>query len=406
MTLIALAAAYPHGDFLGADYMPEHVVRANHMIEAVGLTNIKVIEASFGEMAANPPEEKFDFAAAHGVWSWVPDEVRGEIVEVLRTWMAPGALCYLGYNAAAGWAALEPVRHVFRNTPQGQGKDRYKVAREGVQFWIDQMGDGAGQMGLLWSKIKGFTDDFLAHELGSPNGTGDWNDKVAARLENAKFNYAGPAVLVEHMDAMYLDDDQLAFLKKAISDGWGEIARDLVHRRTFRNDLFHRGAPGFPAEETIAAMRKLRVVPWAQDIRLGTHPSVYGQLKREISPEGAARIQEIASEPGATFGDCMDGLGIDTPQAFQGCIMALVAGVLLDIRPEETIAAAQPACDRLNALLLERYRNGAFLPGLVSPVWGGCLHIEREDHLDALRGKVENPDLTARMKTLGISLDF
>ena len=107
-TLIALAACYPEAEFLGIDFMPEHVVRARALIAEIGLTNIRVEEAGFADLAAQRPEARFDYAAMHGVWSWVDAETRGDIVALLGGWLAPGALVYNGYNCAAGWAAAAP----------------------------------------------------------------------------------------------------------------------------------------------------------------------------------------------------------------------------------------------------------------------------------------------------------
>lgn len=401
MTLIALAACYPQAEFVGYDFMPEHIVMANRLIREIGLTNIEVREGSFAEMIAAGTSERYDFAAAHGVWAWVPPEVRGEIVMVLNGWMGTGSVTYFGYNAAAGWAAAAPIRQIFKRAPRGRGERPFAAARAGVEEWLAQMSDMAPQARILWEKLKTAPDHFLAHEIASDFGTGIWLEEIAGPLAEAKMDFACPAVLAEHMDALFLEDEGVAFLRRAVDEGWGETARDLLHRRTFRNDLFHRGAPGAGASAMVEHMRGMRVVPWDEDLQLGTHPSVYGQLKRGLDERVAEGLQEIAAG-GATLGDCMDAVGAEPAQSFQAVMMALVSGTLLDLRPEAEVDAAQEDCDRFNAAMLARLKRGGHAPGFASPALGGCVQFGKKEDRDVVLGQAGDARLMARLATLGV----
>ncbi|WHZ34537.1 class I SAM-dependent methyltransferase [Sagittula sp. MA-2] len=406
MTLIALAAAYPWAEFTGYDFMPEHIVMANRLIDEIGLTNIEVREGSFAEMAAAPPAEKYDFAAAHGVWAWVPPDVREEIVDVLGTWMAPGSVAYFGYNAAAGWCSAAPIRKIFRSAPLARSADaRYGAARAATQAWVDMVGDGYPQMRLLWNKLSEAPDHFLAHEIASSFGTGQWMEDLGRPLERAKMAFAGPAVLVEHMDALYLDAAEMDFLKKAVEGGWAETARDLLLRRTFRNDLFHRGAMRMPGPAMVAAMRDLKVVAWDEALDMGTHPSVGDQLKRGLPDDVLAGLKQVAGDGGRTFGDCMAALDVDTPQAFQAVMTAYVSGALLDLRPGEQRQAAQDGCDGFNAAMLRRLKARKPMPGFVSPAWGGPIQFGVKAHRAVVAGEAEDSfGLKDRLATLGITV--
>lgn len=403
-TMTALAAACPWGRFDGYDFMPEPVHIANQIIAEAGLENARVHEGSFGEMAEAAPEQLYDYAAGHGIWSWVPDAVRMELQQVLARWLAPGALLYLGYNTAAGWAASEPIRQIFRECPPGPAHDRFGPARAAVTAWLERTGDRQPMVRNHWATMKDSSDGFIAHELGNPHGTGLWQGQVAAVLDGAKMAYAGPSVLAEHLDAPFLAEEDKDLLGRAMAEGWAETARDLLHGRYFRKDLYHRGAPSISGSGMIDGMRALRVIPWDLGVRMGTHLGVYRRLRQPLPDDLAAQVRGLAAE-GGTFGAAMDGLGMERVQAFQVALMALVSGVVLDVRPQAQIDAAQGPCDRFNAVMLERGRDGGSLPGLVSPVTGTCLQFPDEDHRAALAGRGDAPELFARLARLGIAFE-
>src|SRR5690606_29170680 len=56
----------------------------------------------------------FDLVALHGVYTWVGPAVREEIVEFLRSRLAPGGYCYVSYNTMPGWAAFLPVQRLMK----------------------------------------------------------------------------------------------------------------------------------------------------------------------------------------------------------------------------------------------------------------------------------------------------
>jgi len=84
--------------------------------------------------------------------------------------------------------------------------------------------------------------------------------------------------------------------------------------------------------------------------------------------------------------------------------MALISGVLLDIRSEDEAEAAAPGCARFNGVMLDRLRAGQKMPGLVSPRFGGCLQVGQREHLDALRGNGSDPMFELYMRRLGLEM--
>jgi len=95
--LLPMAFQYPSSEFVGVDLSGSTIGRGRQNIAALGLNNISLLhcdiinlDASFGQ---------FDYIIAHGVYSWVPPEVREKMMTIFKHNLAPHGVCYVSYNA-------------------------------------------------------------------------------------------------------------------------------------------------------------------------------------------------------------------------------------------------------------------------------------------------------------------
>ncbi|HEX4446795.1 MAG TPA: class I SAM-dependent methyltransferase, partial [Polyangiaceae bacterium] len=58
----------------------------------------------------------FDYVCAHGLLTWIAPAKRRALLACAASWLKPGGLLYLGYNALPGWAAVEPLRRFMLDT--------------------------------------------------------------------------------------------------------------------------------------------------------------------------------------------------------------------------------------------------------------------------------------------------
>jgi SAM-dependent methyltransferase len=133
-SLTTLAAANPHGDFVGVDVNPAHTAAIEKDIAAGKLKNVRVVNADF----AHVPRDigKFDFIAIHGVLSWVTANVREQVLQVAKKHIAPGGLLLVSYNAMPGWAHLQPIRAILRQYAQlRQGASPQRL-REALAYLV------------------------------------------------------------------------------------------------------------------------------------------------------------------------------------------------------------------------------------------------------------------------------
>jgi SAM-dependent methyltransferase len=109
---INIHAAAITGEFWGTDFIPSQAAHAQSLAEA-SRSGAVLLDNSFSELADRSDLPEFDVIALHGTWSWVSDENRRVIVDIVRRRLRVGGLLYLSYNCLPGWTTAMPLRHLM-----------------------------------------------------------------------------------------------------------------------------------------------------------------------------------------------------------------------------------------------------------------------------------------------------
>lgn len=109
--LLPMAESLRNSTFVGVDYATKQIEQARERAEQLSLTNIRFetmdildIDEDFGE---------FDYIIAHGVYSWVPEDVRDYVLHICKHNLSPNGLAYISYNTYPGWHSLMVVRDLM-----------------------------------------------------------------------------------------------------------------------------------------------------------------------------------------------------------------------------------------------------------------------------------------------------
>ena len=130
--LLPIAQSLPHSTCLGVDLSKIQIDRANEIKNAVGLNNVKFECQSILDM--NPAEiGEFDYIICHGVYSWVPLEVREKILEVCEKCLAPTGVSFISMNTFPGWLGKMWVRETLLLLSRAVADPREGVKR-GLEF--------------------------------------------------------------------------------------------------------------------------------------------------------------------------------------------------------------------------------------------------------------------------------
>ena len=106
--LISFAARHPEAVVVGVELSSVQVEAGQRTIGAMGLDNARIEQGSIVDIDASLGQ--FDYILCHGVYSWVPEEVRTAILRVARERLSPQGIAFVSYNTYPGWKAKEVVR--------------------------------------------------------------------------------------------------------------------------------------------------------------------------------------------------------------------------------------------------------------------------------------------------------
>lgn len=132
--LLPMAYALRESEFVGVDYSGHQIEAGRRYAAELGLANLRLIHADVMDFPADLGH--FDYIIAHGLYSWVPDPVRDQILQICRQVLAPQGVAYISYNAYPGWHMMNMVRemmlyHIRQTEDLG---DKPSRARELITF--------------------------------------------------------------------------------------------------------------------------------------------------------------------------------------------------------------------------------------------------------------------------------
>lgn len=168
--LLPLATAYPESQFIGLDLSARQIDQAGRAATTLALPNIRFEQTDF---RAAGLDGEFDYVIAHGVYSWIPDEVRRELLPAIRNWLAPAGIAFVSMNTLPGWH----LRQQFREMMQYHGRQATDTHTRVARGWemVDLLArhlpadSPAGPLRREAERIRGLRQEMLAHDLLEPD---------------------------------------------------------------------------------------------------------------------------------------------------------------------------------------------------------------------------------------------
>jgi methyltransferase-like protein len=110
--LIAMAYGLPQGQFVGIDLAERPIAKGQATVEALGLKNLALYRLDLMHTPADLG--RFDFIMAHGLYSWVPAEVRDKLLAVCGEHLTEHGVAFVSYNAYPGCHFRDLARRMMR----------------------------------------------------------------------------------------------------------------------------------------------------------------------------------------------------------------------------------------------------------------------------------------------------
>lgn len=264
LNLVLLAALYPTAEFVGVDFMPEHIAHGRQLAEQAGLKNITFIEGDFTELVKDSKSlGEFDYAVAHGITTWVSPVVREAMFVLAQAVLKPGGMMYNSYNTYPGWLHTAPFQHMVLQYQKQLGGHKALEASKDLFTNLFQTESGSKtNLSSLSARLEGMSKQDSAYLVQEYNN--QWWQPVYANqmlelAQSHKLNLIGSATLSEVFEGLY--PASLRTLIQQESDPLTrEVVRDLAIFQSFRRDLYGKGATKLWPVQKLHAIREQRFI--------------------------------------------------------------------------------------------------------------------------------------------------
>ncbi len=245
LNLILHAAAHPDSEFVGVDFLPEHIAHANRLAAAAKLKNIHFVEADFVELEKDPLSlGQFDYIACHGISTWIAPTVRGSLHSFIGKALRPGGVFYTGYNTFPGWLSIVPFQHlVLLEQRTKSGADALQSAKTLLEKLASSGATFAKTLPQLptWLSImKDQESAYLVQEYNNQSWQPMFVTQMIDEMNEVKLSYLGTATLLEAFEGSFPSELQNV-LKTEPRVEIREQLRDLGVNQQFRRDLYVKG---------------------------------------------------------------------------------------------------------------------------------------------------------------------
>lgn len=135
--LFPMAFGLPQSRFLGIDRAAKPLRKGKETIDALPLENLELRQIDLTNVTEKLGE--FDYIIAHGLYSWVPSNVRDRIMEICQSSLASQGIAYISYNIYPGCRFREATRDMmlFHTRETTDPPERVAQGRALIKWLLD-----------------------------------------------------------------------------------------------------------------------------------------------------------------------------------------------------------------------------------------------------------------------------
>jgi SAM-dependent methyltransferase len=254
--LIPMAYFLPHSHFYGIDLAGGAIAEGRRVVQDLELRNVELAERDLRDLGRDDGE--FDYIVAHGLYSWIPPDLRDRLLDVCRERLAPHGIAYLSYNTWPGRHARHILREMLLYHLRGIHRPQRRLSEARRFLRLLQTPEARD--------LVDRPDDVLFHDDLALVNDPVWFRDFAAHAERHGLQYldeagTGPRVPLEseqHSDFFRMR----SFRQSLVCRAEVSIHRDIEPGR-MSGFLFSAG--GDPVDAVTAALRDAFPLPVAYD---------------------------------------------------------------------------------------------------------------------------------------------
>jgi len=241
--LIPLGLELPQAELVGIDLSEGQVGIARQAITELGVANVRIEQGDILDLPADLGV--FDYVIAHGVYSWLPDEVRDALMAACHAHLAPTGIAFVSYNALPGWRIRGIARDamLFHTRAISDTEQRIREADAFVEFMARVVPEPIHLYRAMWRNLLDSIDTpvarraLLFHDFLAPDNTPVYFWQFAAHAARHRLRFVADA-LFSDMSLNALGDEVKRRLDALDDDVVSrEQYRDFITNRPFRQTL-------------------------------------------------------------------------------------------------------------------------------------------------------------------------
>jgi SAM-dependent methyltransferase len=343
-SLVPLAALHPASSFFGIDLARTPVEQGRRRIDALGLANIRLEQMDVMDFPSEAGE--FDYIIAHGLFSWVPQQVRERILHLCHLHLAPQGIACISYNTYPGCRIRQMFRDMmlFHTAQFDNPQDKIEQARSIVQLVAHgtQREDGAHRLAKEEAaRLAALSDSSLLHDDLAPVWQPFLFHEFVSLAENHGLQYLADSSYAD-MQAAGITGDAAALLQTLPA---GDRIRyqqylDFFRMRHFRRTLLCRDSVALHAEPDVSSVARFHFSAPLHEVPAGSDdvPAEAKSWRNDLNavavttnnPTGLAVLAAIAEAWPATKSFADMASSTDNPDALCSSLHAYYASGIIN----------------------------------------------------------------------------
>lgn len=243
MNLLNLAYILPEAQFVGVDLAEKPIARGTAAAARAQLDNVELHCADV--LALGDALGTFDYIIAHGLYSWVPPEVRDGVMRLCQSSLAPNGVAYVSYNAYPGNHFRDLARGIMRfHISQFEDPEtQINQARSVLKFITGSQPDPDLYRLVLekqLARLTEYNDSAFYHDDLSAQNQPFYFYQFIEHAERHGMQYLGEADFGDMREDSYLPKTEAALRQVSGNVIAREQYLDLLRNRAFRQTLICR----------------------------------------------------------------------------------------------------------------------------------------------------------------------
>jgi len=385
-------AAVTSGKFYGTDFNPGQAAHAIDLSAASG-KDIKIFDDSFEELAKRSDLPQFDIIALHGIWSWVSDESRSAIIDIVSRKLKTGGILYISYNVTPGWSPSVPLRHLMSEYAKRSATGGILSRVEQSIAFVDNVMNSNAAYFMAnpalkdrLQQIKKLDKSYIAHEYFNSFWDPMPFSKVADMLDSAKLTFGASANILDNIEAISVPEMAQDTLNQITDPILRETTKDYFINQQFRRDIFVKG-PRYLTEfelgnrimsqaflcigDHLAPPSTVKTSLGSADLITEIYDPIFSALAS--SKQSEITVKTILSNKGCK--------NLTKWQVWEALLILTSAGYLAPTGVSETTNQDVQACLALNAEICRKAKYSESMSFLAAPRIGTAISVNRIQQL-------------------------